>query len=163
MEGGDIMLRDENFAATGELNQEQFDFAFGFVEIVFEADLQTFWSLVSEVDQARAYETYKSVQDSYTNFEEYIASVRENVRSLYSPVQDNAGISQTVRYTDDGEAYIYLFENVQEPEVYEEATEKKVFPVRISYESFFDEGSINLRLKARVYDDSHKEKPITTV
>jgi hypothetical protein len=85
-----------------------------------------------------------------------ITELRDKQRELFGKVRENAGISNLVRYTKDGEGYIYLFENIKVSVTYIAETEAVVYPLRVVIDARWEDHKINARLKARVYDDSFR-------
>ena len=71
-------------------------------------------------------------------------------------MRKNTGLSTTVRYTREGEMYLYLFENVKEVEVYTEATEKVVYPLILTSERYIENEQFFETLRVRIYDDAFR-------
>ncbi|WP_127486827.1 hypothetical protein [Paenibacillus ehimensis] len=149
------MLTNKDFAYTAELTPDQSQFASEFIDVLFSDDIERYWNLVSEIDKGIAF-GFHDANRQYNNPRKMIDTInelREAHRKLFSPVRENCGVSKTVRYTRDGEAYIYLLENVVVPRTYIAATETKVYPLRVVIEARYENQQITARLKVRVYDD----------
>ncbi|MEH7339206.1 hypothetical protein [Priestia megaterium] len=152
------MLKNADFALIKELTPEQHEITFKFIDVLFSEDLSSFWNMISDIDKSRFYGLYEAnkYHDSDIVLTEFLKDIREDIRDVYVKVRKNTGLSTTVRYTREGEMYLYLFENVKEVEVYTEATEKVVYPLILTSERHIENEQFFETLRVRIYDDAFR-------
>lgn len=153
------MFKDDDFAYTDQITSEQVNFVNTFFELLFDDEkLNEYWDVISDIDKAMAF-GYHDANAQYGNRREMIDTIlelRDTQRKMFAPVMHDYGVSKTVRYSHYGEAYIYIFENVQVPRVYITPTEAKVYPLRLMIDAKWENKTISAQIKARVYDDSFR-------
>jgi hypothetical protein len=138
---------------------EQSALVFNFLEVMFSEDVEQYWNMVSKVDQARIYGMYRAytMQESVNDLS-FLEYVRDHIKpdhvAMYEKLRgNNPGISQTLRYTEDGEALVYLLEDVQVPRVYIAQTETNVFPMTLTVDADYFQGEVIASWKVRLYTD----------
>lgn len=140
------------------LTSEQSDIVFQFIEKLYSNDVEGYWKLISKVDQARVFGMYSVFKDSdqYNgiSFFDYVRDYFKAEQSkVYEKVKEDAGISTTLRYTEEGEVQVYLFENVQVPRTYIGEVQERVFPVTLTIDTNIINGEIVSEWKVRMYID----------
>lgn len=142
------------------VTEEQTNLTFGFIKVLFEEDVNEYWSLISKVDKARVLGMYKIAKDlkEGISFHDYVKyEFMYPQREIYEKVKENSGLASHLRYTDEGEPVVYLLENITEPIVYEEATQVKVFPVTLTLDTEVNNNEIITIWKVRLYFDKEYE------
>lgn len=141
------------------LSVEQMRVAQQFLDCIFGDDVDAYWGLISKVDKARLFGMYRARCDEDTedfiSFREYIAdSIMPDHANNYEKLRDNnPGISTTLRYTEEGEALVYLLEDVKESKVFTKETKTLIFPLTLTVDAEYDKGEVTYQWKVRAYSD----------
>ncbi|MCG6793839.1 hypothetical protein [Geobacillus sp. YHL] len=153
------MLKNEDYAHIEKAKPEQIKLALDFIETLYDEDLSGFWEMISEIDKSRIYGLFEANKhyDPKIDFLGFLNDIREEVRRFYDNVKEDMGISQSARYTHDGEVVIYLLENVKASRYYIAETLEKVYPVRLSLDVKFQDGSFVFSYGVRIYDDEFRK------
>lgn len=147
-----------------QITKEQSDLAFEFLRCLFDEDVDGYWETISKVDKARLYGMYRhyvNVSDSSDySFRDYlIQEIMPGHTENYEKLRGNSpGISTTLRYSDEGEALIYLFEAVTQSRIIEKESYEYVFPLTLTIDTEYSRGDISHSWKVRAYSDKLYEK-----
>jgi hypothetical protein len=142
------------------IHKELAELVLRFLEKLFSDDVEGYWNCISKVDQARIYGMYSAfmqqteVKEQMTFYEYVRDYVKAQQEKIYERVRENPGISNRVRYTDDGEFLIYLLEDTKVPRVYIAPTEEPVFPVVVTADATLNNNNnVHIEWKVRLYRD----------
>lgn len=142
-----------------QIFKEQSDVAFKFLECLFSKDVTGYWDLISKVDKARVYGMYRQYINEIgfqeLSFKDYVTEhIMPDHAKNYEGLRDNTpGLSTTLRHTDQGEALLYLMDNIEEPKIMEEETLAYVFPLILTLDANYDNEQTEVVWKVRIYQD----------
>ncbi|WP_127549701.1 hypothetical protein [Paenibacillus amylolyticus] len=145
-----------------QISKEMSDVAFNFLDMMFNANIEGYWNSISKVDKARIfgmYRQYSSEETTEFSFRDYIEQeILPGHTKYFEGLRDNnPGISATLRYTEEGEALLYLFPDVQETRIIEEEREELVYPLTLTIDTEFNNGEVSHIWKVRAYRDKWYE------
>jgi len=136
-----------------------------FFKHLFSEDTDAYWQTISGIDQSRVYGMYredskKSYYDGVT-FHEYVKDIiqPEHV-GLYEGVKDKPGASNTIKYTDEGEAIVQIFGDLQVTRHYIAPTVAITKPIILACEMIHEDGILKPTWKVRIFED-HLHKHLT--
>lgn len=87
-----------------------------FMFALYNGTLEELWSMIAEVDQMGLYAEYSIIgnnMNDYDSFRDYFETIRDEQRIKYSRVKANCGLVNYALYSEDGEVYMCLVENVK--------------------------------------------------
>ncbi|QWF75717.1 hypothetical protein KFF76_06170 [Bacillus subtilis] len=152
------MLDEANFYKNPITNY-QLECATTFLDAIFSEDVQEFWSVLAKSEQAYIigmYETNKHFGVD-PRFKEFLKEIQEECQKGFEKVQDDWGISQTARYTKNGDVYVYFFENIQTQVVAIKPLQATVYPLVLSPENEFSDGEYRLVYRLKLSSDFSKK------
>lgn len=140
-----------------QVTQEQADLVSNFLKALFGNNVEAYWSLISKVDQSRIYGMYIAVdvpENERISFYDYVKDyVKAEQEKIYQEISQLPGISNIIRFTEEGEVEIYAFGNVEEVEEYTTPTEKRTIPIVLTLDTHIVQGEITTHWKVRLYTD----------
>ncbi|MGG3662110.1 hypothetical protein [Bacillus gobiensis] len=147
---------------TEKITLEHSNLAFDFLNKVRGEDVEAYWDLICKVDQARVYGMYRAFMltkyfDGRT-FYDYVKNdfMIEHAKN-FEGITGEPGISDRIRYTEQGDILLYLLNDVQVPRVYIAKTEARVFPLTITLDCTYIDNELNAQWKVRIYQDKFHE------
>jgi len=138
---------------------EQVKLVTDFIDSLKENDIESFWSMISNKDQARVYGIFKTLErhnhkELNQTFQGFIKQeIFEPWKQRYEHLFEDLGILTHLRFTENGEHIICTQNNVVVARYYIAPAEEIVYPFTLTVDVEMKKMDFKSVWKIRLYDD----------